>query len=179
MKDPVLFIENKSLYPQYLQLPDSNGKIGKYFAETLLFHNEQFPSLHLTLVKGEQPQITLITYGGMAPLSVEASLNVFLRDEIVVDIIIPSLIKPFPVADVWPSIQKSGRVLIVEEGIRTSGWGAELSCRITEKVFNDLIKPIARIGAKEFPIPSSRPLENCVLPQITDLEEAIYQLSRD
>ena len=174
-KGPVLFVENKLLYPQRLNQPDAVGKIGDFIAEILVTHSEDYPSISLTLVKGERPEVSLIAYGGMAPLATEAALNVFMRDEIHVETIIPSLIKPFPLLDVLPSVRKSGQVVIAEEGVRTSGWGAELASQICEAAFDDLVKPIGRVGAKEMPIPSSRPLEDQVLPQVADIETAIYE----
>jgi pyruvate/2-oxoglutarate/acetoin dehydrogenase E1 component len=175
---PVLFIENKTLYPQHLCVRDFSRRVGDFFAGILVTHSESFPSIGLTLTKEDRPELTLIVYGGMASLAVEAVSNIFMRDEISVEIIIPSLIKPFPLSDVLPSIKKSRRVLIVEEGIRTSGWGAELGSQIYETVFDDLLKPIKRLGAEEISIPSSRPLEDQVLPQVADIEEAIYQQVR-
>lgn len=127
------------------------------------------------LTKKKKPDITLITYGGMASLAIEASFNVFMQEEINVDIIIPSLIKPFPIADIQKSCNLTGKVIIVEEGVYTSGWGAELGSQIYETAFYNLTKPIKRIGAKNFPIPNSKPLEEKMLPQVSDIEEAIYK----
>ena len=174
-RNPVLFVENKLLYPQRLNQPDGAGRIGDFFAEVLVAHSEDYPSISLTLARGERPDVTLVAYGGMAPLVAEAALNVFMQDEILVETIIPSLVKAFPLPDVLPSVRKSGRVVIAEEGVRTSGWGAELASQICEVAFDDLVKPIGRVGARDLPIPSSRPLEDQVLPQIADIEAAIYQ----
>lgn len=174
-KGPVLFIENKALYPLHLSQPDVGGRIKDFFVEKIINHNEDYPSVSLALDKEGQQDVTLVAYGGMAPLAAEAAFNVYMQNEILVEVIIPSLIKPFPVPDVLPSVCKSGRVVVAEEGMRTSGWGAELSSQIYETAFNDLVKPIVRVGAKETPIPSSMPLEEEVLPQVKDIEAAIYR----
>jgi len=171
---PVLFVENKLLYPQRLSRLDAAGRIGDFYAEVLVAHSENYPSISLNLARGERADVTLIAYGGMAPLAAEAALNVFMQDEIWVETIIPSLIKPFPLPDVLLSVRKSGRVVIAEEGVRTSGWGAELASQIYEVALHDLAKPIGRVGARDLPIPSSRPLEDQVLPQVADIEAAIY-----
>jgi pyruvate/2-oxoglutarate/acetoin dehydrogenase E1 component len=171
----VLFIENKHLY--YLQLtePDINGMAGSFFCRIVSDNNERYPTISLMPVKDELPKVTLVTYGGMAPLVSEAALNVFIRDEIVTEVIIPSLIKPLPLHDVLQSVYKSKNLIIIEEAVRTSGWGAELSSQIYENSFNALLKPIYRIGARESPVPSSRSLEEGILPQLQDIEKAIYQ----
>jgi len=172
---PVLFVENKLSYPQRLLQPDAAGRIRDFFAESSVAHNEDYPVIILTLAKGERADVTLIAYGGMAPLAAEAAVNVFMRDEICVEVIIPSLIKPFPLLDVLSFVRRSGRIVIAEEGVRTSGWGAELASQIYEIAFDALVKPIGRVGAKDLPIPSSKPLEDEVLPQVSDIEAAIYQ----
>ena len=155
--------------------PDDTGRAGDFFASALTGHSADFPTVSLRLVKGRRPDVTLIAYGGMAPLAAAAALNVFMEDEIDVEVIVPSLIKPFPLADVLPSVGETGRVVIAEEGVRTCGWGAELASQISEAAFSDLAGPIERVGAAEVPIPSSRPLEDHVLPQVADLEAAIYR----
>ena len=106
-------------------------------------------------------------------------MRVFLQDEIVVETIVPSLIKPLPAADVLDSARSSGRVVIAEEGVVTAGWGAELASRISEEAFADLRSSVARVGAKELPIPSARVLEDNVLPGIRDIERAICRLVGD
>ena len=173
---PVLFVENKLLYPQRLTQPDGEGRIGDFFNQMIGDQSEDYPSISLILAREDRPDVTLIVYGGMAPLAAAAALNVFMQDEIVVEVIIPSLIKPFPLSDVLPSVRRSGRVIIAEEGMRTSGWGAELACQICESAYGELTRPIERLGAMGVPIPSSRSLEEQVLPQVKDLEAAIHRV---
>ena len=175
-ESPTLFIENKMLYGERLKSPDENGKLDEFVYETINNCDKNCPTVSLKVEKNEQPDVTLIAYGGMVPLAVKAAMNSFFEEEILVHIIIPSLLKPFPLDDVIPSVRESGRVVIVEEGVKTSGWGAELASQISENAFDDLKKPVRRIGAKEFPIPSSKLLEDGVLPQISDIEEALFNI---
>jgi len=173
---PTLFVENKLLYPERLRMPDRNGKLNDFFYEEICHCDKNCPTISLKLEKNEHPHVTLIVYGGMAPIAVKAAMNIFLDEEILVEVIIPSLIKPFPLEDVLTSATESGRIIIAEEGVKTSGWGAELASQISENIFDYWKKRIVRIGSKEFPIPSSRPLEDWVLPQIHDIEAAIRNL---
>lgn len=172
---PVLFIENKLLYAQQLREPDAAGRVGDFYSQALLGHSKDYPSISLMMAREATPDVTLIVYGGMAPLAAEAAHNVFMRDEVLVEVVLPSLIKPFPLADVLPSVRASGRVIIAEEGVGTSGWGAELASQIHESTFDSLSVPVARVGAKDMPIPSAKALEDQVLPQVADLEAAIYR----
>lgn len=174
-KQPVIFIESKVLYPQYLRPPDVNNKIDNFFVESFQNYDQKYNSISLRIVKEEKPDVTLIVYGGMAPFAIEAAFNVFMENEVIVEIIVPSIIKPIPLLDILLSVQKSKRVVIVEEGIRAFGWGSEIASLLYENTFDILLKPIVRVGAKEFPIPSSRLLEEQVLPQTADIMMAIYQ----
>jgi pyruvate/2-oxoglutarate/acetoin dehydrogenase E1 component len=175
-KKPTLFIENKSLYSERLKFPDDNGKIDEFFYSVINNFDKDYPSISLKLAMDKKPDVTLVTYGGMAQICAEAAMNVYLEEEILVEILLPSLVKPFPIEDILPSVQESGRVIIVEEGIKTSGWGAEMASQINERAFDKLKKAIVRIGAKEFPIPSSKTLEEKVLPQIHDIERSLLNI---
>jgi pyruvate/2-oxoglutarate/acetoin dehydrogenase E1 component len=173
---PTLFIENKSLYSERLKIPDNNGKVDDFFYSIKSNSDKNYPSISLKLAMEEKPDVTLVTYGGMAQICAEAAMNVFLEEEILVEILLPSLVKPFPIEDILTSVQESGRVIIVEEGIKTSGWGAEMASQINEKVFHKLKKPIVRIGALEVPIPSSKTLEEEVLPQVHEIERSLLNI---
>ena len=176
VKDPTLFIENKILYPKNLIVVDDDKRVENFYYSEINNTNENCPTVSLQIETDIDPDITLIAYGGMATLATKAALNTYLEEEIVVNILIPSLVKPFPVNDILPSVEKSGKVIIIEEGARTAGWGAELACRISENSFDYLETPIVRIGAKDYPIPSSINLEKLVLPQVNDIEKIIRNM---
>lgn len=171
-----LFIENKLLYPERLRTPNEAGKIDEFFVTHRQATSEKFPTVLLRLANDTKPDVTLIVYGGMAPLGVAAATNLFIREEVFTEVVIPSLVKPFPLEDILPSVVESGRVIIAEEGIKTSGWGAELGSQISKAAFKYLKSPIQRIGAKEYPIPSTKSLENAVLPQIEDIEKSVMKV---
>ncbi len=176
-KQPVLFIEHKLLYPRRLELP-RGGRLGDWFASVVTAQNPAYPTIRLTPAGDETPVVTLIAYGGMAPLAAEAAMNVFMEDEILVEVLVPSLVKPVPIADVAPSARRSGRVVIAEEAVRTAGWGAELAAQLYEQALGDMRGPVLRLGAKDVPIPSSKPLEDQVLPRVADIEAALRRAAR-
>ena len=173
---PTLFIENKLLYPEQLKLPDERNKIDDFFYSEINNHNKRFPSISLILEDVDEPDLTLVAYGGMASIAVESIFDYFIEEEVVIELIIPSLIKPFPINDILPSLRKSGKAIIVEEGIKTSGWGAELASQLNEAAFESLKAPILRLGSKELPIPGSKPLEELILPQKNDILKTIDKI---
>jgi pyruvate/2-oxoglutarate/acetoin dehydrogenase E1 component len=120
----------------------------------------------------------VICYGGMTPYAMDAAYRAFMAEEIVVELVVPALIKPIPVADLIPEVSRCGKVLVAEEGVATGGWSAEVASVIHEAAFDRLEGPVRRVGARETPIPSARTLEEAVLPSDHDLERAIYALAR-
>ena len=71
------------------------------------------------------------------------------------------------------SIKKTHRVFIVHEACLTGGFGAELTARIQDELFDYLDAPIKRVAAKDFPIPFSPPLEDYVLPKVSEVVDAV------
>jgi acetoin:2,6-dichlorophenolindophenol oxidoreductase subunit beta len=72
------------------------------------------------------------------------------------------------------SVRKTGRVIIVEENPRPSGWGAEVSSLIAEKALCDLKAPITRVTSPLSPVPYSPVLEKAWMPD----EKRIYTTAR-
>jgi pyruvate dehydrogenase E1 component beta subunit len=70
-------------------------------------------------------------------------------------------------------LARSGRLVVVEEGPRTGGWGAELAAQAQEQFWRHLRAPVQRIAARDGIIPSTRSLENVVLPGKADIVNAI------
>jgi pyruvate/2-oxoglutarate/acetoin dehydrogenase E1 component len=173
---PVLFIENKLLYPMSQRLANDLGKVDDFFVRHLGIPGDPGATISLTLSRASTPDITVIAYGGMAHLAAEAALTLFFEEEILAEVIVPARIKPFDIDDFLPSVMESGRVLVVEESVQSHGWGAEVAARIQQRALGSLNAPIARLGAKDLPIPSSRPMEDEVLPQMRDIVESMQKL---
>tara|TARA_Y100001970_G_scaffold15871_1_gene17886 strand:+ start:71939 stop:72955 length:1017 start_codon:yes stop_codon:yes gene_type:complete len=172
---PVLFIENKILYPMEL-LSSDNSLIKNFIFNSDNHSDDQFPTIILKTDSTESPDLSIITYGGMAKQVVSAVEKKFMEDEASIRVIIPSIIKPLPHDDIISNISGSKKILIVEEGSKYSGWGAELSCLIYDKIHGNLEGPIHRIGAKQSPIPSSSKLEKSILPQEKDIANMINNI---
>ena len=90
------------------------------------------------------PAVVLICYGGMVPYAMDAAYRAFMAEEIVVELVIPALIKPVPLADLIPEIARCGKVLVAEEGVTSGGWGAEVASLIHEAAFDQLEGPVRR-----------------------------------
>jgi pyruvate dehydrogenase E1 component beta subunit len=73
---------------------------------------------------------------------------------------------------VLESFKRTNRAVIVEEGWKSFGVGAEISARIYEEAFDYVDAPIKRVAQKEVPLPYNSTLEQMALPQVADVVAA-------
>jgi pyruvate/2-oxoglutarate/acetoin dehydrogenase E1 component len=78
-------------------------------------------------------------------------------------------IVPLDIETILKSVQHTNRIVIVHEGCRRGGIGAEIAAQIQEEAFDYLDAPVVRVGAFDVPIPYSEPLENAVIPDEADI----------
>ncbi len=74
------------------------------------------------------------------------------------------------------SIQKTNRLVTVEEGWPQSGIGAEIAARVSEEAFDYLDAPVTRVTGKDVPMPYAANLEKLALPTIDDVVAAAKQV---
>jgi pyruvate dehydrogenase E1 component beta subunit len=82
-------------------------------------------------------------------------------------------LRPLDDATILASVARTGRVVIVEEGWRSGGIGAEIAARLAEVAFWDLDAPVERVATAEVPIPYAKHLEDAALPGVTDVVDAV------
>jgi 2-oxoisovalerate dehydrogenase E1 component len=162
--DPVLFIENKLLYLSQVQEGIANSE----FLFSLLPSSNHTPAYALSLKGAPKPVLTLVAYGYMAILARQAVLELAYQDEIFVELIVLTQLSPPWLDPVLASTRKTGRVLVVEEGNLSFGWGAEVIAQVSEELGGRLIAA-RRVAAWDSPVPSSSVLEKIVLPDIDDI----------
>jgi pyruvate dehydrogenase E1 component beta subunit len=85
-------------------------------------------------------------------------------------------LRPLDMEPVLTSFRKTNRAVIVEEGWRSYGVGAEVSARIYEEAFDYVDAPIGRVAQKEVPLPYNRNLEQMALPQVEDVIQAVKEV---
>ncbi|BCG64479.1 MAG: 2-oxoisovalerate dehydrogenase E1 component [Methyloprofundus sp.] len=160
--NPVLFIENKVLYSHPL-INTINERCQEFYVQTT---QHQYPTLHLSLVNFETPDITLITYGGNVPLAMEVAKSMLISDEIVIDLIIPTAIAPLSVDTLIMYLGQTPNIAVLEEGTRFLGWGAEIVAALAEHKTNTPNRRYLRITAEDCAIPAAKTLEEQILPTV-------------
>lgn len=167
----VLLVENKSNYAQKLLRPDAQGWLQNFrWRQT----EGSYPSITLSPIDFRPAQCTLVTYGGMVELAMEASRQLLVEHEHACEIVVLSCISPIE----WTPIRESlarcqGRLVTAEEGQLFAAWGAETVAHCAGEGW--LRSRPGRVGAPGGVIPSARELENEFLPQIDDIVEAVLK----
>src|SRR5262249_12030557 len=87
-------------------------------------------------------------------------------------------LSPFDYKTIGTSVQRTGRVVIVEEGPITGGVSAELAAGIMERFGANLKAPLVRVASPDVPVPFSPVLENAYRPDVTRIVEAARSLVR-
>ncbi|MFN2212611.1 MAG: alpha-ketoacid dehydrogenase subunit beta [Anaerolineales bacterium] len=181
LEDPVLFVENKVQYSQRIMrdehLKEFNlTKIDNISDETSNWKIKTgSPAIKLALRDAPPASVTIATYGYMADLCRQAALRLAYENEIFIDLIVFSQLLPVNLQPIIDSLQKSQRLIVVEEGTRTSGWGAELLASCIEEI-SDYLQQAGRVASLDAPIPVSKPLENDFLPGVDDIMNAVKKM---
>jgi len=164
-EEPTLFIENKLLY----LLP----VLGTDELDDFVLTEEGDPCTYRLQVRGAPaPQVTLAAYGYMAELARQAARQLAYDYEIFTELVLPTQLSPFEIAPILDSASRTSRLVTVEEGTLSLGWGAEILAR-TSEALGSRLRSVRRVAARELPIPSSGPLEQTVLPGIQEIVEAV------
>lgn len=172
---PLIFIENKRMYG----LPAISDANNKHLEEFAFSETEKpYPTITLSLNNFDSCDLTLVTYGDMASFCCEAAIKALLEYEIYSEIVIPSSLSPIDEEPIINSIERSGKLLTVEEGTISCGFGSEVVSRMSSQAWNILQAPPSRVAAPNTVIPCSKQLEDAVLPQTEGIFEAITGLMK-
>jgi pyruvate dehydrogenase E1 component beta subunit len=98
------------------------------------------------------------------------------KEGIEVEVIDPRSLYPLDKETIFKSVQKTNKVVIVTEENKRGGYGGEISALISENYFDYLDAPIIRLGALDTPIPFSPKLESYVIPNETDIVNAVKKM---
>jgi pyruvate dehydrogenase E1 component beta subunit len=109
-------------------------------------------------------------------VALEAASRLAEEDVASVEVIDPRTLKPFDIDAVMKSVEKTGRLIIVEEDCRTCGVGAEIAASVGERAFHSLDSPILRVAGADVPIPYSKHLEQSAIPQVEDVVHAVKKI---
>lgn len=161
-QDPVLFLEPRELMAVKGPVPADSYEI---------------PFGKARVVKNGR-QLTAVAVGSMVPRALAAADQ--LEDEgLSVELLDPRTITPLDVETILASVEKTGRLLIVEETFQQCNLGAEIAAQVASAGFDFLDAPIRRLAGVAAPTPYSPTLEAAVIPSLDAIAESMRRLIRE
>jgi pyruvate dehydrogenase E1 component beta subunit len=115
------------------------------------------------VIRKEGKDVTIVTDGYQVTLSLQAVEDLD-KEGISVEVIDPRTLQPLDIDTIVASVEKTGRLVIVDEDYTRCGPHAEIAFQVQERALKSLKAPIQRVGNPNIPIPVSKPLINGVLP---------------
>jgi pyruvate dehydrogenase E1 component beta subunit len=146
--DPVLFIEHKALFDVKEEMPPEGHVV----------------PLGKAQVVREGSDLTLVATGAMVPVALAAAELVQDR-RIDCEVIDLRTLTPLDMHSVLRSVEKTSRLILVEEGPGICGWSSEVAARVADEGFWMLDAPIRRVCSPPTPTPFSESLESLWLPK--------------
>lgn len=145
--DPVLFIEHATLYQLRGEVPE----------------NEDYTvPIGVSDIKREGTDVTVIAYAQGLQVALEAAEKLS-QEGIEAEVVDLRTLRPLDMGPAIESFKKTFKAVVVEEGHRAYGIGAEIVARLQEEAFDYIDAPIKRVAQEEVPLPYSRELEQSAL----------------
>ncbi|MDF1520675.1 MAG: transketolase C-terminal domain-containing protein [Brevefilum sp.] len=170
---PKLFVENKLQYPMKLLSDDDLEEYS--ITDRGALTQSSLPFYEMRLKGAPASKITLAAYGFMAKLALDALHQLAYQHEIFCELLVPTQLAPFELDPLLASARRTGRLITIEEGTLSLGWGAEVLARASESLGTEL-KAARRVAAKETVVPAAHQLEAEVLPGIEDIIQQVREM---
>jgi acetoin:2,6-dichlorophenolindophenol oxidoreductase subunit beta len=148
--DPVLFFEQKSLYPMKGEVPDG----------------EHVEELGKARVLREGGDCTIVALASMVHRSLAAAEILEREHGIACTVVDLRSLVPLDTQTILKEVEKTGRLITVEENPRLCGWGAEIASIVADECFWSLDGPIVRITTPHIPLPAADRLEDATVPSV-------------
>ena len=169
--NPVVFFEHKLLYGSKGARKEAGGLdvLGEVPEKEYLI-----PFGQAKIVR-EGRDLTIVANLLMVHKSIQAA-SLLAESGIEVEIIDVRTLVPFDDSTVFESVQKTRKLVIVEEDNLTGGWGAEVAARVADKCIGYLDGPIRRIAAPDTPVPFAPVMEKFYIPSVERIVAAAQEL---
>jgi pyruvate/2-oxoglutarate/acetoin dehydrogenase E1 component len=159
-QNTVLFYEHKLLYNRKGEVPDEPYRV----------------PIGEARVSREGEDVTIATAGLMHHYALEAA-DALSGKGVEAEVVDLRTLSPMDHGSIARSVEKTGRLVVVEEDVKTAGWGAEVISRIVEgESFYALDRAPARVAAADVPIPYNRSLETYIRPTPERVVDAVQTL---
>src|SRR4249919_2247885 len=154
----VIFFEHRTLYPIKEDVPDELEPI----------------PLGQARVHRADEDVTVIATGRLVHEALTAAAEAA-KEGVSVEVVDPRTLQPLDEEKLVASVKKTNRCVVAHEAVVRGGFGAEVAAVVQHQAFDWLDAPIERVGSKFTPIPFAPVMENFVVPDATDVLEAIHR----
>jgi 2-oxoisovalerate dehydrogenase E1 component len=169
-ESPVVFVEHKALYGQKLaSAPPLDAEIVPVERA-----NGDYPPLCYTPIRNEAADVTVVTYGGTTALAEQAMQRLVEEHELRFDYIILTQLWPLDVTEIAASVERTGRLIVVEESVADFSVGAAVIAAVAQRLPSAF--RARAVGSRHVPIPSARHLEDEVLPTADEVVRAVADM---
>jgi pyruvate dehydrogenase E1 component beta subunit len=158
-ENPVIFLEHESLYGVKGEVPEGEHLVPLGKANVLRMGKD----------------VTIVAYSKCV-YDALAAADTLENESIDAEVIDLRTLNPLDIATVIESVKKTGKTIVVYEGWRTGGAGAEIAAQIYEAAFDHLDAPVERIATLDTPMPYNARLERAALPSAADIVKVAEQL---
>ncbi len=159
--DPVVFIEHEALYSTKGDVPEGEYLIPMGKGD----------------IKREGKDVTVIAWSRQMRQLMDSVDGLVEELGVDIELIDPRTLRPLDDELIFESVRKTNRVVIVEEGWKYNGVGAEIADRIQRECFDHLDAPVLRVHNLDVPMPYAPPLEKIVLPTPERIKDAIRRVT--
>ncbi|MBX2985168.1 MAG: pyruvate dehydrogenase complex E1 component subunit beta [Bacteroidia bacterium] len=158
--NPVIFMESEQMYGMKWEVPEE-----EYLLEIGKAH-----------VAREGKDVTVVSFGKMMHVASDAA-NELAKSGIEVELIDLRSVRPIDYETVIKSIQKTNRLVIVEEAWPLASISSEIAYMVQRKAFDYLDAPIVRVTSQDVPLPYASTLVDAYLPNVKRIIEAVNQVT--
>jgi pyruvate dehydrogenase E1 component beta subunit len=159
--NPTVFVDHALLFETRGPVPESDRPIPLGQAE----------------IKRAGVDVTVVATSYMVQRSLRVAEQ-FAREGIEVEVVDPRTLVPLDFATIMASVEKTRRVVVVDECHQSCGVSAELAARIWEAGYDKLRAPLRRVATFDVPVPYNKRLEEFISPSESRIIEAIRGLLR-
>lgn len=160
--DPVVFFEHKALLAVEGPLPPDDHVV----------------ELGRAAVPRPGGDLTIVALASTVPTALAAADRLAAQDDVHAEVVDLRCLVPLDMSAVLRSVERTSRLLIVEENPYQGGWGATVASIVADEGFELLDAPVRRVAAACVPLPFADALENEVIPTVDKVTEAAQALTR-
>ncbi len=159
--NPVIFLENEICYGKTFPVPKLDDFV--------------LPIGKARIVKPGK-DVTLVSFSVTMGLILQAAEQLA-KDGIDAEIVDLRSLRPLDTDTVIESVKRTNRLVVVEEGWPVCSISSEVAAQVTEKAFDYLDAPVARVTGKDIPMPYAANLEKLALPSLADVMAAVKSVT--